>query len=188
MKRIATFALLALPAAAAAQQPSFGYTYVQGSILSSELNDVGPFDADGDGIELAGSFAVTPRVHVVGSYRDEGFDFDIDRSRLELGAGYNYRLQEGFDLVGQLTYIDTDIDGAGPGVGADGFGIEGAVRGRFTPRTEFDAGIRYEDVRGSNSALFFDGRYFLQPNLAVGGGVTADDGDLTLRADIRFEL
>lgn len=188
MKHFPTLLLLTLPAAAAAQPSDFGYTYVQGSILSSELNDVGPLDADGDGIALGGSFAVTPRVHVVGSYRDEGFDFDLDRTTLELGAGYNYVLQEGFDLVGRLTYIETDIDRPGRDLSGDGFGIEGGVRGRITPRAEFDAGIRYTDVRTSDTALFFDGRYLLQSNLAVGGGLTSDDGDLMLRADIRVEF
>lgn len=187
MRIFSIVVMLALPALAVGQQ-DFSYTYVQGSILSSELNDVGPLDADGDGIGIEGSFAATPRIHVVGSYRDVGFDFDLDQTTLELGAGYNYTLQPNFDLVGTLTYLEVDLEAPGPDFDDDGFRIEGSLRGRFTQRAEFDAGIRYTDVRRSDTALFFDGRYFLQPNLAVGGGVTSDDGDLTLRADIRFDL
>lgn len=187
MRRIAVLVLVSLPAVAAGQaDPDFSYTYVQGSVLSSELNDVGPLDADGDGIGVSGSFAVTPRYHVFGAYQDEGFDFDLDRTILQIGAGYAYPLDADFELVGRLSYVEADIDTPGPDFSADGFEIEGGIRGRFTARAEFDAGIRYIDLDDSDTALFFDGRFFLQPNLAVGGGLTSDDGDLTLRADIRF--
>lgn len=186
MKRFAALVLLSLPAAAAAQD--FSYSYVQGSVISSELNDFGPLDGDGDGIGIRGSVAVLPRFHIFGSFQDEGFDFDIDATTLQIGAGYNYSLHEDFDLVGRLSYIEQDIDLPGPDLRDEGFEIEGGIRGRFTQRAEFDAGIRYIDVRGSDTSLFFDGRYFLQPNLAVGGGLTSNDGDLTLRADIRFEF
>ncbi len=186
MRRIAALMLLSLPAVAAAQVQDFSYTYVEGSIISSELNDVGPLDADGDGIGVSGSLALLPRYHVFGSYRDEGFDFDLDRTTLQIGAGYRYPLQEDFELVGRLSYVEMDIDRPGPDFNEEGFEIEGGLRGRFTERAEFDAGIRYIDVGGSDTSLFFEGRYFLEPNLAVGGGLTADDGDLTLTADIRF--
>ncbi len=184
MKRLALFVLFALPGIAAGQQ--FSYTYVQGSVMSSELNDVGPLDADGDGIGIAGSVSILPRFHVFGSYEDEGFDFDLDRTTLHIGAGYRYPLHEAFDLVGRLSYVETDIERPGPDFSDDGLEIEGGIRGRLTARAEFDAGIRYVDLGESDTALFFDGRFFLQPTLAVGGGLTSDDGDLTLRADIRF--
>ena len=184
MKRMVVFLLFALPGVAAGQE--FSYTYVQGSVLSSELNDVGPLDADGDGIRVAGSVSILPRFHVFGSYQDEGFDFDLDRTTLQIGAGYRYALQQDFDLVGRLSYVEADVERPGPDLTNDGFEIEGGIRGRFTARAEFDAGIRYMDLGESDTALYFDGRFFLQPTLAVGGGLTSDDGDLTLRADIRF--
>lgn len=185
MKGLAVLIATVLPCAALAQQP-FSYTYVEGSVISSELNDIGPLDAGGDGIGVRGSVSVLPRYHLFAAYTDEGFDFDLDRTTLEIGAGYAYPLQQNFDLVGRLSYIESDIDRPGPDLEDDGFGLEGGIRGRFTPRAEFDAGIRYVDVRGSDTSLFFKGRFFLRPNLAVGGGLTKNDGNLSLTADIRF--
>lgn len=187
MKRIAATLLLGLPAVALSQQP-FSYTYIEGTLVSSELNDVGPLDASGDGIGIAGSIAFGERFHGFGSFTDEGFDFDLDRTTLQIGAGYAYPLQGGFDLVGRLSYIESDIQRPGPDINDNGFGIEGGVRGRFTPRSEFDAGIRYVDVRRSDTSLFFNGRFFLQPRLAVGGGLTSDDGNLVLTAAIRYSF
>lgn len=185
MKRFAAPALISLlPALALAQE--LGYTYVEGSVVSSELNDAGPFDADGDGIGLSGSVAVLPRYHLFASYQDEGFDLDLDRTILEIGAGYRYPLQERFELVGRLSYLESDIDRPGPDLGTDGFAVEGGVRGRVAQRVELDIGLRYEDLGSSSTSLFLDGRYLLRPTLAVGGGVRSDDGDLMLRADIRF--
>ncbi len=186
MKRLQLLALVTLPAAAGAQEArELSYTYVEGSIVSSELN-TGPLDADGDGIGVAGSAAVLPRFHVFGSYADEGFDFDLDRTTLEIGAGYSYPLDGDFHVVGRLSYIDSDVERPGPDFSEDGFGIEGGVRGRIAERAELDAGIRYVDLRGADTSLFVEGRYFLRPELAVGGGLISDDGDLTLTADIRF--
>jgi hypothetical protein len=187
MKRIAAMLLLGAPAVALSQQP-VSYTYVEGTLISSELNDVGPLDASGDGIGIAGSFALGESFHVFGSFADEGFDFDLDRTTLQIGAGYAYALQEGFDLVGRLSYIESDIEQPGPNINDNGFGIEGAIRGHFTDRSEFDAGIRYIDVRRSDTSLFFNGRYYLRPSLALGGGLTSNDGDLVLTAAIRFSF
>lgn len=187
MKRIAAMLLLEVPAVALSQQP-VSYTYIEGTVISSELNDVGPLSASGDGIGIAGSLALGESFHVFGSYADEGFDFDLDRTTLQIGAGYAYTLREGFDLIGRLSYIESDIKQPGPDINDNGLGIEGAIRGHLTDRSEFDAGIRYVDVRRSDTSLFFNGRFYLRPMLALGGGLTSNDGDLVMTAAVRFSF
>jgi opacity protein-like surface antigen len=162
----------------------FDYTYVEGSLLSSEIN-VGPLDADGDGIGIFGSYAIHEDYHIFAGYEDQSFDFGIDASTFAIGGGINYVLDEDWDLIGRLSYVNVDLGSFAGSRDDDGFALMGGVRGRLTSKVELDAGINYVDVRNSDTSLFVSGRYFLNSGLAVGGGLGLNDGDATLNITIR---
>jgi hypothetical protein len=182
MKRTAwAWVLLVLPAAGFGQ--GLDYTYVEGRFISSEIN-VGPFDADGDSIAVIGSLSVGRRYHLFASYKDYGVDFNNDATTFAVGGGIHHALSSEWDLIGEVSYVNAHFDNPGRG-DDDGIGLTGGVRGRFTPKVEFDAGLDYVDLNRSNTSLFARGRYYLNSRLAVGGGITLDDGDSALMISIR---
>ncbi len=162
----------------------FNYTFVEGGFVSSEIN-VGGADVDGDGLELAGSYAFNEQIHFVAGYVDQSFDFGIDTTTISLGAGINHVLNEDWDFVGQLSYVSYDVDTGVGNADDSGLGLMGGVRGRVRPNVEVDAGLNYVDVGGSDTSLFVSGRYYIRDTFSVGGGLTLDDGDTTLNFTVR---
>ena len=162
----------------------FEYTFVEGGFVSSEI-DVGGTDIDGDGIEIAGSYAFNDQVHFIAGYVDQGYDFGIDITTISLGAGINHVLDEDWDFVGQLSYVSQDADTGGGNADDSGLGLMGGVRGRIRSDIEVDAGLNYIDVGGSDTELFVSGRYYIRETFSIGGGLTLDDGDTTLNITVR---
>ena len=162
----------------------FEYTFVEGGFVSSEI-DVAGTDIDGDGIEIAGSYAFNEQVHFIAGYVDQGYDFGIDITTISLGAGINHVLDEDWDFVGQLSYVSQDADAGGDNGDDSGLGLMGGVRGRIRSDIEVDAGVNYIDVGGSDTELFVSGRYYIRETFSIGGGLTLDDGDTTLNTTVR---
>lgn len=162
----------------------FDYTFVEGGFVSSEIK-VGGSDVDGNGVELAGSYAFNEQIHFIAGYVDQSYDFDIDTTTISLGVGISQVLDADWDFIGQLSYVSFDMDTAGISTDDGGLGLMGGVRGRVRPDLEVDAGLRYVDVAGSDTSLFVRGRYFIGDTLSVGGGLTLDDGDTTLNLTVR---
>lgn len=175
-----TCILLAVPAAGFAQ--GFDYSYLEGRVVASELN-VGPFDANRDGIGAFGSLRATKRINVFASYEDRAFDVDSDARTLAVGAGAHTRLNSRWDLIGRARFVSADF----PGARRDdrGIGLTGGVRGRLTPKVELDASLDYADVAGANTSLYAAGRFALSARLSVGGGIRLDNGHAVLSATIR---
>jgi hypothetical protein len=185
MARKWTAGLLLLPLAAHAD--GFDYSYVEGGFVSSEIN-TGPFDADGDGVQLVGSFAIKDEFHLFAGYADQSYDFGIDSTTLSFGAGVNYGLHADWDLIGRLSYVTTEVDTPFGSADEDGFGVTGGVRGRLARKVELDAGLNYVDVGDSDTSLFVSTRYFLNDHLALGGGLGLNDGDTTLNVTVRAQF
>ena len=162
----------------------FEYTFVEGGFVSSEI-DVAGTDVDGDGIEIAGSYAFNEQVHFIAGYVDQGYDFGIDTTTISLGAGINHVLDEDWDFVGQLSYVSQDADTGGGNADDSGLGLMGGVRGRIRSDIEVDAGVNYIDVGSSDTELFVSGRYYIRETFSIGGGLTLDDGDTTLNITVR---
>jgi hypothetical protein len=173
-------ALLIVPVASFAQ--GFDYTYAEGRIVASELN-VGPFDANRDGIGAFGSLRVTKRINAFASYEDRAFDVHSDARTLSVGAGVHTALNPDWDLIGRARFASADF----PGARRDdsGIGLTGGVRGRLAPKVEFDAGLDYVDLAGGNTSVYAAGRYALGARLDVGGGVKLDNGHAVLSVSVR---
>ncbi len=159
----------------------FDYTFVEGGFVSSEIN-VGGTDADGDGLQFAGSYAFNDQIHFIAKYVDQNYDFGIDTTTISFGAGISQVLNRDWDFIGQLSYVSLDTNTGGDD---GGLGLMGGVRGRVRPDVEVDAGINYTDVGASDTSLFVSGRYFLSNTLTVGGGLTLDDGDTAFNLTVR---
>ena len=191
-----TRALLAtavlLPAVATAQQaaPSqpLNYSYVELGYDESDF-DVGPFDIDGDGLTLSGSFELTDDWHVVASYGTADLDNGIDVDTWAVGAGYRHPLKNNVDLYGRVLYISSEADTPGPGdPDEDGLGLQLRIRARVNDDVEVEGGIQHIDVGDSDTSLQAGVRYHFSDKLSAGLGLTfaGDTDGLGLNARFSF--
>ena len=161
------------------QSPQFNYSYVELGYDESDF-DVGPFDVDGDGLTLSGSFEINDEWHAFASYGSSDLDFGIDIDTWTLGAGYVFPLQEDIDLYGRVLYIDVNAD-AGPGPGSadeDGLGLQFRIRARVTDEFELEGGLQHVDVADSDTSLQAGARYHFTEAFSAGIGITfAGDTD-----------
>jgi hypothetical protein len=180
----AGFATIAL-----AQGPR--YSFVEAGWQNIELEDDGTFgeDLDGDGLAVGASFAVTDMLHIFASYGDSDFDlnvFGIDvnvgQNTLAAGAGLNFDVSETVDIVGQLAYVDAEIEVDVPGFGSgsedeSGYGLAVGVRGMVTEDFELNAWINYVDLGddASDTTFSFGGVYNFTPVFALQAGMSFGD-------------
>ena len=175
MKRLLTaFAALLLATPALAQDLS--YNFVQLGYQSIEL-DAGPFDVDGDGFVLSGSFEIADQFHVFGGYGTADFDFDVDLTELSLGLGFNTPIADNTDLVASIAYVEADVDTNGFGsADENGYGASVGLRSMIAPNFELAGSINYVDLGDSDDTSFdAAGWYYFNDNVA--GGVGLGFGD-----------
>ncbi len=172
-RSILLIALLAFASAAGAQ--GFDYNYVTLGYSQVDFDDV---NIDGDGIELAGSFAINEDFHAFGSYGQADLDGGIDASELSIGLGYNHSLSPAVDFVGSVSYEYVEIDVAGLGsVDDNGFGLGIGLRFHPADKIEVDAGIQYVDLSDSGSDTGFGAGFQYYITDAITIGVSAEWAD-----------
>ena len=174
--------------------PSFAddglsYTYLEAGYLDTEI-DIGPEDVDGDGVGVAGSFAVNETFFLTASYGTQDFDFGVDVDQWSAGIGAHTSLTDNMDLVGTISYVDAEVDTPFGSVDDDGFGLGVGVRGRFTDNIELEAGINYVDLddAGDDTSFAAGGRYYFTEAFAVGAGFEIGDDVTMWTVGVRMEF
>jgi hypothetical protein len=159
------------------QSPQFNYSYVELGYDETDF-DLGPFDVDGDGLTLAGSFEINDEWHAYASYGSSDLDFGIDVDTWTLGAGYVFPLKEDVDLYGRVLYVDVSVDAGPAAADDDGLGLQFRIRTRVTDEFELEGGIQYVDVSDSDTSLQASARYHFTEALSAAVGITfAGDTD-----------
>lgn len=166
-------------AAADLSYTNFGVGYVDGDW----------FNADSDGFQLRGSFALNSDLFLLGSYDaldvDAGigsFDLDI----LAFGVGYRNTLSSDMDFVATASILDVDI-----GIGStDGIRLTGGVRGMANSEIEYTANLVYEDIDDVDDDIGFEigGRYYFTRENSFGVTLRDVNNLETLRLDVRFDF
>ena len=159
------------------------YTYAEVGFIHADFDDI---DDDGDGLGIGGSLAVHRNVHVFASYADLGLDGSNDLTTFSLGAGVNFPLRPGLDVVGRLSYISNEFDQRPGDDSEDGYGLEAALRMMINPQLELNGAIRYVDVYDNNTSLVIGGLYDIIPNLALGGELEFSSDYSALFLKVRY--
>jgi len=165
------------------QDRPLSYDYVHAALTATEL--------DTGGFEGGGSFTIAPNVHVFASYQDWEFDNNIDRSTLQVGAGYHWDISNNLDLILTAAYADSELDPPGPGKTDDSGPILSAgLRGWLTNAVEATATLLLDDSLGSDldSVLELGGEYYLSDQFSLGGRVRLDEDDAALFFGGRFHF
>jgi len=173
-----------LPFGALAQD--LDYTFVELSYLDTEL-DAGPVDLGGDGLGLTGSLSVTDSVFLFANYQTQDYEFGIDGTSYDLGAGMRFGLKPQLDLVGELAWVNYKVETALGDADDDGLGIGVGLRGRVHDSFELQGGFRYVDLEDSDTFLSLAGRWYFTRTVAAGFGLSFNDDvtgwNLGLRAE-----
>ena len=167
MKQAAWALLPCLALAVSAQAAEPRYTYAEIGYVNIDFDDI---NEDGDGYGIGGSLAVHRNVHLLAQYQDVDLGGDRDASAASFGAGINYALRPGLDVVARLSYISAELDSRRRGDrDENGYGFEAGLRTMINPQLELNGGMRYVDVFDDNTSVFIGALYDVVPNLALGG-------------------
>lgn len=180
--------LLAFSATAAAQ--GFGYSYIQGSYGTVEVDIGGGANVDGDGFGVSGSYALTDQFHFSGEYQTADMDFGVDLSILELAAGYHTGLSDQLDFTAQLGYVNTEVESGGVGVDDDGLMLGVGLRGALTDALEVNGGVDYIDfdLGGGETRIGAGFLYDIADNLTVGAKASLWDDIDVYQLNLRFDF
>lgn len=172
------------------------YNFVEGVLITNDL------DGADTTFGLKGSYGVATNVNIVGSFFSTGFPdvngIDVSLSSFSIGVGYHKPISEQTDFVGDVQYINYDIDLSQGNAFAsvdlgDGFGVNLGVRHSFSEKFEAEASINYINLdfdnvgSDSDTSLSATGRYLFTDHVSASLGFsTADDSDVV--AALRYSF
>jgi hypothetical protein len=178
------------PALAQAPKSGLSYSYAELGYVNTEIDDA---NLDGDGLVIKGSWGFTNRFHAFASYADLGFDFGVDSSQFEIGAGINQPLTPKIDLVATVSYLSAEVTANVPGfrnlsVDDDGFGVGVGLRGLVTDQVELNGRIDYVDFdnAGDDTSFTVGGRYSFTSQWSAGADINFNDDGTTWIVGGRF--
>jgi hypothetical protein len=138
--------LVALPASAAlAEEPA--WTYVEAGYLSIDPDNLSD---SGDNWFAGGSVGFLKNFHVFGKYVDGDFSTNVEQTYWEFGAGWHGLLGDKADIVGEVSWVDGEVNNQGD----DGYQLTGGVRWLPVTMFELDGFINWADydVAGSDTS------------------------------------
>ncbi len=165
--------------AAGAQAAELSYDYVELRWVNADIDVSGAGDIDGDGIDINGSFTIAENVHVFAGFQTLDFDFGVDTTALQIGAGYMQPIAPTTDFVARLAYVDGELDVGTFDFDDSGFGLSVGLRHEFAPQIQAGAFINHVDLDESGDETSFElrGEYFLNDQFSA--GLTLEFGDDT---------
>ena len=124
-----------------------------------------------DGYTIGGSFEFADNVYAIGELSNITLDnINIDYAGLQIGVGYNYEIAPSTELVGEISFLNLDIDGGG-GISIDdsGYILAFGLRKMLMPNIEFHAKLEYVDIFESSETDFaIGGMYYFENQFALG--------------------
>lgn len=157
------------------------YDYIEARYVDTSIDGNGGGDIDGDGFEFGGSVRIADNYHLFGSFQSLDYDFDLDFSALEIGAGYMVPIASGTDLVARLSYINGEVDTPFGDADDSGFGVSVGFRQIFLPQLQGAAFVKHInlDESGSDTGLELEGEYFFSDQFSTGLSVEFSDDATT---------
>lgn len=170
--------LLLVSGGSFAQGKSFDYSFIQVSYSKADYDSL---SADGDGLGIGASFAVSKNFHIFGGYAGTDVDSSFDAKGWNAGAGLNLPLSQLMDVVVRLSYQTTEANlPNGTKVDDDGLGLGAGVRVGANEWIEIYGGLTYIDLDSGNETVF-DAGFMLNLSDAFAIGVSgAWDDDVSI--------
>ncbi|MEM7612678.1 MAG: hypothetical protein AAF270_13415 [Pseudomonadota bacterium] len=157
---LAMAGMLAMPGANATD---LSYKFAELRFVDTEIDDF-----DGDGFRIGGSYPLDENWLIVGSFSTLDFDFGIDSSVLEIGAGYVHRYTDKIDLVGDARLVRSEVDSNFGDDTDTGFSVSGGIRGRINQDIEGRAALRHVNLDNSDTFIEVGGDFYFTPEFSAG--------------------
>jgi Gram-negative porin len=178
--------------AAAAKGPE--YTYADLGYVHTDGDDI-----NGNGAKADISFGATKHIFLKFGYRRDQFDVtgvtsSIDANSFLIGGGAHYTVLDKLDLVGSLSYIDSEYSGAIPKRGDDGYEARLGVRSLLTKKFELNAFAAFVsqknlvDTDTSDTVYSLGGVYKLNKDFSLVGNISSGDNANDYGVGIRLGL
>jgi hypothetical protein len=164
------------------------YDYAELRYVDTEIDGNGGSDLNGDGFELGGSIEIADNIHLFGSYQTLDFDFNVDISTVEVGAGYMRPVASGTDFVARVSYIDAEADTGFATVDDNGFGLSAGFRRLFAQQFEGRAFVNHVDLddSGDSTSIELAGDYYFNNQFTAGLTLAFGDDETTLGIGGRY--
>lgn len=175
-------AALNAPAVAYADSP--GYKYVEAGYVYA---DPEVLDTSTDGIELAGSMALTDRIHLDASH----IEVNDGSARYELSTlslGWNHPLTDTTDVVTRAGYLREDANVV-IGESQSGYIVQFGSRSMITPRFEMNGFLNY--INAGDTGMGGGGfgvRFALGESFSVGANFDFYKDLTLLRGGLRYNF
>ena len=175
MKRsLVVFSLMAMSSLAFAE--GFSYTYLQASYGTVDLDNT---SVDGDGFGVDFSYGITDNLHAVANYQTADFDLGFDGNRWSLGIGVHTPINENFDVVAAVSYVDEKFEvPLAPDLNDDGFALDVGIRANVMSKIEVNAGITYVDLSSQGDSVAFGGGALYNFTDMFSAGLSAKWGEM----------
>jgi len=183
---LSALALLTIPALSFAD---FNYTSAEFDYIDVD-SDFGPFNVDGDGFGIGGTYQVADSFFIGGSLEDYDFSFGVDGQVLKIGGGYFHPLDEDLDFVATFGYVDAEASAGNTRRDDDGLALAGGVRAQLADDIEVDAMLEYVnmDRGGGDTGIALHGRYYFSDEFAVQLKLTRGTDFETFAIGVRAEF
>jgi len=184
----------------------FNYNYVQGSVLGSRVKSGGDSDS-GKGWRIEGSISNDQPLFLALSYSRNKYSADSDHLEFTNAAalvGAHLSLGPNLDLLGGISYDSLKVTPhvaytpRDTNASRSGLGLAAGLRGRFGPKLEWNAGVRYRDMEKIDPiiGITLGGSYQLTPALSVNVAAshekydksTLDANESVLAAGVRYQF
>ena len=162
-----TLVILLLTLSASASAEDFDYTFLTAGYGIVNFDAA---NADGDGFNLGGSYAINSDYHVFFDYQAAGLDFGVDAKTFSAGFAYNRGLSPQVDFVASLSYEYIEVGNADD----NGLGLGLGLRFAASDVLELNAGIKLYDLNNSGSDTGFALGALYDVNEQFSVGVSGD--------------
>jgi len=163
-------ATLALPVASQAEQLSYRYVDVA-HFPEAEIDDDGG-DLDGDGLQLRGSLPVHENFLAFAEFQALDLDNDVDVTRLMIGGGGHWPINNKIDIVGRLGIVNYEVDWGNGDDDDTGIFLGARIRALVIPKLEVEGGIEHQHVEAAglenDTYLVGEARYNFTPQWSAG--------------------
>jgi len=175
--------------AAAAKGPEYTYAEIGYIYTDSFL-----VKTNGVGVNL--SYGMTDHLFIKMGYSRLFLDFqtisaDADADHFQIGGGAHFAITDTIDVLGALSYVDTEVTNGVPAYGDDGYLAEAGVRAMLSKSLEVNATVSsvHQDGEG-DFGYGIGGVVGITRHLSLNGSVQhfRDDNDNELFLGLRMDL
>jgi hypothetical protein len=167
----------------------FVYTGIEVAYVDVEY-DNGPVNVNGNGYRFSGSMQLNTHTFLHGRWEEQNYDFGVDGTAYEFGAGYRHAMSDSLDFLATASYMHQEVNVGNFGVDDEGLGLGGGLRARLAPSLEVETMLRWVDFdqSGSDTGLDLLGRYYFSDRLAFTLATSLNNDVDTLSLGFRAEF